>query len=382
MKFLLEKLSRYWQLRFLAVGAGVALVVYAVLLPDPSNNLHDTGIVSVSAAPLALPVDKRGTPRVGDGVSAVADLDTHRLAATGVWLGENQAAADQLGLAVQGDQDAEIPRDYSESIRSLRSAAIQGSAVAQFMLGHAYEIGFGVPKDMTETARWYARAVEPRPSAGGNASRQALPQGTSQATPKDFVQALDFYRKAADQGDRSAELYMGLAYDMGQDAPKSAMEAARWYRKAAAQGSASAASNLGILYHEGEGMPRDSVEAAVWFESAAARGSASAQYGLGRMYYKGDGVEQSYSQAAAWLEKAAGQGNASAQVLLSYLYATGKGVPGNTARAYMWINLASGSEDQARLSRELVEKLIPQDEIAEGQRLTHDWLSQHSQEWR
>jgi len=120
----------------------------------------------------------------------------------------------------------------------------------------------------------------------------------------------------------------------------------------------------------------------VWFESAAARGSASAQYGLGRMYYKGDGVEQSYSQAAAWLEKAAGQGNASAQVLLSYLYATGKGVSGNTARAYMWINLASGSEDQARLSRELVEKLIPQDEIAEGQRLTHDWLSQHSQEWR
>jgi hypothetical protein len=51
MKFALEKLSRYWQLRFLAVGAGVALIIYAVLLPDPSSGLHDTSIPSVAAAP-------------------------------------------------------------------------------------------------------------------------------------------------------------------------------------------------------------------------------------------------------------------------------------------------------------------------------------------
>jgi hypothetical protein len=372
MKLILEKLSRYWQLRFLAVGAGVALVVYAVLLPDPGNKSRDASIPSVAAAPLATVADNKdsltSTAAASDGLN-VSSGNRANLFRT--WLDENHAAADQLSLAVESYHDAEIPRDFSESIRGLRSAASKGNPVAEFLLGHAYQTGFGVPKDMTETASWYARAGEARTSNDGDA--------TTQPAPKDFVQAMDLYRKAAEQGDRSAELYMGLAYDLGQDVPKSAMEAAQWYRKAAAQGSASAASNLGILYHEGDGMPRDSVEAAVWFERAAARGSASAQYGLGRMYYRGDGVPQSYPQAAAWLEKAAIQGNAQAQILLSYMYATGRGVAGNTAEAYMWINLASGTEDQARISRNLIERVMPQNEIAEGQKLTHDWISQHPQ---
>jgi TPR repeat protein len=61
------------------------------------------------------------------------------------------------------------------------------------------------------------------------------------------------------------------------------------------------------------------------------------------------------------------------------MYATGRGVAGNTAEAYMWINLASGTEDQARISRNLIERVMPQNEIAEGQKLTHDWISQHPQ---
>jgi TPR repeat protein len=373
MKTILEKLSRYWQLRFLAVGAGVALVVYAVLLPDPGNKSRDTSIPSVDAAPLSTTADN--TDSLTSGAAASDGLKVasggNRANPFGTWLEENHAAADQLGLAVESYHDAEIPRDFSESIRGLRSSAAKGNPVAQFLLGHAYEIGFGVPKDMTETATWYARAGQGHTSASGDAA--------AQPNPKDFAQAMDLYRKAAEEGDRGAELYMGLAYDLGQDVPKNAMEAAKWYRKAAAQGSASASSNLGILYHEGDGMPRDSVEAAAWFERAAARGSASAQYGLGRMYYRGDGVSQSFPEAAAWLEKAAAQGNAPAQILLSYMCATGRGVAGSTATAYMWINLASATEDQARISRNLIERVMAAPEIAEGQRLTHDWLSQHPQ---
>jgi TPR repeat protein len=148
---------------------------------------------------------------------------------------------------------------------------------------------------------------------------------------------------------------------------------------AAAQGSSAAACDLGVLYYNGYGVPKDSVEAAEWFRKAAVKGSASAQFSLGRMYYEGDGVEQSYPQAAAWLERAARQGNAPAQVLLSLMYATGQGVPGSTARAYLWINLASASVDQARVSREQIAKVIPAQEMAEGQKLTHDWLRQNAQ---
>jgi len=43
----------------------------------------------------------------------------------------------------------------------------------------------------------------------------------------------------------------------------------------------------------------------------------------------------------------------------------------------MWINLASARDDQARDSRVQIEKVMSSNEIAEGQRLTHEWLAQH-----
>jgi len=91
----------------------------------------------------------------------------------------------------------------------------------------------------------------------------------------------------------------------------------------------------------------------------------------------GDGVSRNPTEAAMWLEKAAVQGNASAQKLLSLMYATGQGVAGSTPMAYMWINLASARDQQARDSREQIAKVMPGDEVAQGQRLTHEWLAQH-----
>jgi hypothetical protein len=283
------------------------------------------------------------------------------------WLGANRAVADQLKIPVQATEDSELPRDFSESIRRLKAAANQGNPTAQFLLGHAYELGLGVRKDMSETIRWYTRAGEAR-SADGVMKPE-----------KDFQHALETYRVAAEQGEAGAELYLGLTYDLGHDVARNPVEAARWYRRAAAGGSASAASNLGVLYHNGDGLAKDSVEAANWFLNAATRGSASAQYSLGRMYFAGDGVALNYGEAAKWLEKSATQGNPSAQILLSYLYATAQGVPGSTPLAYMWINLASANEDLAKLSRAQLEKVAPFNEIAAGQQLTHEWLKHHNQ---
>jgi TPR repeat protein len=284
------------------------------------------------------------------------------------WLAQNPEAAAQFSLVAQNFEDAPMPLDFSDSIRELRSSAAEGNATAQFLLGHAYQTGFGVSKDMTETARWYAKAAASRGAAAGSVS----------ASPKSFAEAFEAYREAADAGNRGAQIYLGLAYHLGRDVPRNALEAANWYRKAAAQGSGSAECNLGVLYHNGDGIPKDDFEASSWFTRAAARGSAVAQYNLGRMYFAGDGVPRDYAQSAEWLEKAARQGSAPAQVLLSTIYASGHGNSNQSiATAYMWLNLASATEEQARTSRELIEKLVPADQVAEGQKLTREWLSQH-----
>ena len=49
------------------------------------------------------------------------------------------------------------------------------------------------------------------------------------------------------------------------------IEAVRWYRLAAEQGVAKALYNLGVAYLEGFGVPKDDVEAYKWLSLSASR---------------------------------------------------------------------------------------------------------------
>ena len=66
-------------------------------------------------------------------------------------------------------------------------------------------------------------------------------------------------------------------YDEGRGVPQDDMEAVRWYRRAAEQGDADAQVNLGFMYDEGRGVPQDDVQAHKWYNLAASRISSSDQ---------------------------------------------------------------------------------------------------------
>ena len=66
-------------------------------------------------------------------------------------------------------------------------------------------------------------------------------------------------------------------YANGDGVPEDDVEAVRWYRLAAEQGLASAQTNLGVMYEQGEGVPEDGVRAYVWFSVAAAQGDENAR---------------------------------------------------------------------------------------------------------
>jgi TPR repeat protein len=111
-----------------------------------------------------------------------------------------------------------------------------------------------------------------------------------------YIQAVKWYRKAAEQGEASAQNNLGSLYVMN------------WYRKAAEQGYMQAQHNLGGMYLRGHGMAQDHGEAAKWFRKAARQGVAEAQYTLGRMYDKGYGVARNNGKALMLFELAAAQG--------------------------------------------------------------------------
>ena len=69
-----------------------------------------------------------------------------------------------------------------------------------------------------------------------------------------------------------AQNNMGVLYANGQGVDKDLVEAVRWYRKAAEQGHAQAQTNLGFTYANGRGVDKDVKRAADWCARAAAQG--------------------------------------------------------------------------------------------------------------
>ena len=60
-------------------------------------------------------------------------------------------------------------------------------------------------------------------------------------------------------------------YYNGQGVQRDYAEAANWVRRAAEQGYAPAQADLGVLYWNGQGVPQDAVLAYMWLHLAAAQ---------------------------------------------------------------------------------------------------------------
>jgi TPR repeat protein len=116
-----------------------------------------------------------------------------------------------------------------------------------------------------------------------------------------------------------AQHNLGVIYKRGEGVEKDAVQAVHWYRKAAEKGYAQAQCCIGCMYLDGEGVNKDAVQAAHWYRKAADQGHAGAQNNLGGMYGNGVGVHQNDREAARWWRMAAAQREANAHYCLGQL---------------------------------------------------------------
>jgi TPR repeat protein len=86
-----------------------------------------------------------------------------------------------------------------------------------------------------------------------------------------LAEAVNFWSKAAEQGDAVAQFNFGVMYQTGIGVPQDNAEAVKWFRKAAEQGDAKAQFALGMMCDQGKGVQRDSVQAYMWLSLAAAK---------------------------------------------------------------------------------------------------------------
>ena len=113
---------------------------------------------------------------------------------------------------------------------------------------------------------------------------------------------------------------LGLAYENGEGVTKNYVEAVNCYTKAAEQGHAGAQNELGRCYDNGIGVKIDHAEAVKWYRMAADQDYAEAQLNLGRSYYYGNGIEMDMTEAMKWYQRSAENGDDKAQCYLGHYY--------------------------------------------------------------
>ena len=135
-----------------------------------------------------------------------------------------------------------VAQDQARAVQLFASVADAWPA-ARFLLGRAYLLGEGVPRDPV-------RALTELTQAADSQNPQALlllgsmhQQG--QGTAVNLPQSLAFFRRSAELGEPAAMTMLGNLHQTGlAGAARDPVLALDWYRKAAALGDATATKQL------------------------------------------------------------------------------------------------------------------------------------------
>ena len=161
--------------------------------------------------------------------------------------------------------------------------------------------------------------------------------------------------QAADRGFAPAQYALGRYYQ--KQGGMLAVQALGWFRKAADQSHPKAVYRIALAYETGDcGVPVNKPRAAAWMRHAAQLGYPPAQYEIGRRGLFGQAPGIVPGEAITWLDKAACQGHVRAQYGLAMCFAKGVGVERDLVRAWLWLSLAAEQDfPKAKYKLPLVE---------------------------
>ncbi|MEO8896617.1 MAG: tetratricopeptide repeat protein [Rhizomicrobium sp.] len=226
---------------FSAGLAGTAALLGLLLVISNARNTP-APVKTASQATVAIAAHKPvATPKAYEQNSHVVVIDA---------TGATPASSDLDMRAERGDAHAKVEAalaylrgdgvdaDAGAGMRWVQTAAAQGDATAQFILGSLY--AKGMASDPARASKWYAAA--------------------------------------AAQGNVKAMHNLGLAYLNGDGVEKNTATAIDWFTRAATNGYVDSAMNLAVLYDRGEGVARNPHDALQWYDRAATLGDTEAAH--------------------------------------------------------------------------------------------------------
>ena len=139
-------------------------------------------------------------------------------------------------------------QDYETALPIWRELAQGGNADAEYALGVTYFKGEGVPRDLSESMKWFERAAK-----SGNVNAMfnlGAAYWEGNGTRQSYAEAVEWWEKSAADGQPASQYNLGLAYYLGKGAEQDLDKSIKWIRQAAENDHAGAKHILPVIENE------------------------------------------------------------------------------------------------------------------------------------
>jgi hypothetical protein len=193
----------------------------------------------------------------------------------------------------------QAPKRAPTSPSRLLDLGLLGLAIAVVAMVVGYLVGPVIEKRISPEASQRSSVQAASTVPGQSSSDQRAADQRAQA------KSLPDLRKLAGRGDADAQWQIGVRFHNGEGVPRDDVQAMQWFLRAAEQGHATAQATLGAYYWAGRGVPQDLSKAYFWSALALAQGdenSKSRLEGLASQMTQAQ-VSAARQQAEVWLRQ-------------------------------------------------------------------------------
>jgi tetratricopeptide (TPR) repeat protein len=180
-----------------------------------------------------------------------------------------------IGLRFKKGKEG-VVQDFTQARKWLNEAARKGHSDAQFELGLMYEKGEGVVQDIYMALKWYNKAIEmDQPFAY---LRIGCIYVEDKGVPQDMNKAMQYWLKGAVKGNLGCQFLIAYYHEKGQGVKQNYVIALYWYKKAAEESNNSASQyKTGLMYEKCDNIEGNYDHALAWYAKAAKQGNTDAQ---------------------------------------------------------------------------------------------------------
>lgn len=157
------------------------------------------------------------------------------------------------------------------------------SIVAMKKIAGCYLSGNGVDADAQVGLKWMEAAHDVGSDADAAHELALIYENGQHNVEIDVVEAVAWFRKAAEAGHIDAMAELGLCYELGLAVEQSDEQALEWYMRAAEQGHLTAKYSVGEAFEDARGVPQSDEEACLWYYKAAIAGDEDSREALRRL---------------------------------------------------------------------------------------------------